>query len=146
MDNAFRYLVSKGSESESDYPYTAQSSFVCKYDSSKVVFKIAGYKDVRSNSVDQLESAVAQQPVPLPSKLTNNHGNSTMVVLSPATVDNNSTTVSWLPVTTTDPPLTGSLRTPGEPTGESKVTSESLRALPTSVVSSPNPLSPPLDQ
>jgi len=63
MDNAFRYLVSKGSESESDYPYTAQSSFVCKYDSSKVVFKIAGYKDVRSNSVDQLESAVAQQPV-----------------------------------------------------------------------------------
>merc|ERR1712054_720860 len=63
MDNAFRYLVSKGSETESDYPYTAQSSFVCKYDSSKVVFKISGYKDVRSNSVDELESAVAQQPV-----------------------------------------------------------------------------------
>jgi len=63
MDNAFRYLVAKGSELESDYPYQGQSSFVCKYSASKVQFQISGYQDVQPKSIDQLEAAVAQQPV-----------------------------------------------------------------------------------
>lgn len=63
MDNAFRYVQVKGDETESAYPYTAQSSFVCNYKKSQVVFQNTGYNDVQQNSVEQLEAAVAQQPV-----------------------------------------------------------------------------------
>eukprot|EP01024_Parvocaulis_polyphysoides_P051618 TRINITY_DN5090_c0_g1_i5.p3 TRINITY_DN5090_c0_g1~~TRINITY_DN5090_c0_g1_i5.p3 ORF type:complete len:162 (-),score=25.18 TRINITY_DN5090_c0_g1_i5:210-695(-) len=63
MDNAFRYLVQKGNMLESAYPYRAQSSFVCKYKASDVKFTPKGYHDVETNSVEQLEAAVAQNPV-----------------------------------------------------------------------------------
>jgi len=63
MDDAFRYVAAKGIETERDYPYKAKSSFTCHYEASKVVFKIGGHRDVPSRSVEQLEAAVAEQPV-----------------------------------------------------------------------------------
>lgn len=63
MDNAFRYLVTKGNMLESAYKYKAKSSFVCKYKASAVKFTPSGYADVQTNSVSQLAAAVAKNPV-----------------------------------------------------------------------------------
>ena len=63
MDDAFKYIESAGGlESESTYPYTAADG-TCKFDKSKVVATIDGYKDVTPKSESQLMAAVAQQPI-----------------------------------------------------------------------------------
>lgn len=62
MDSAFKYVEKYGLETEQDYPYTAQDG-TCKYDASKVAVKISGFKDVTPKDNDQLQAAVAQNPV-----------------------------------------------------------------------------------
>mmetsp|Transcript_12522 Transcript_12522/g.10756 ORF Transcript_12522/g.10756 Transcript_12522/m.10756 type:complete len:337 (-) Transcript_12522:85-1095(-) len=63
MDDAFKYIIDKGIETEEEYPYKMRFDIKCHYDASKVVFNISGYTDVASNSVSQLEAAAVQQPV-----------------------------------------------------------------------------------
>jgi len=50
---------------ESDYPYTAHHSLFsrCKYDESKGVGHVKGYKDVARDNVDQMKAALAIGPV-----------------------------------------------------------------------------------
>jgi len=63
MDRAFSYVKKNKLEKESDYKYTAKDGKTCKYDSSKGVVGVSGYKDVTPDHPDQLMAAVAQQPV-----------------------------------------------------------------------------------
>ena len=44
---------------ETDYPYTAKSSFTCKAKSNTPIFSIKGFKNV-SKSNDALVAAIAQ--------------------------------------------------------------------------------------
>jgi len=62
MDLAFKYVRDQGIETEDVYPYLAKKK-KCKYDKTKVVWKIAGFTDVKSLDEDALAAAVAQQPV-----------------------------------------------------------------------------------
>merc|ERR1719327_1863353 len=61
MDYAFQYIESAPLELESDYPYKARDG-TCKYEASKGVGKVAGFKDV-SPSASQLKAAVSKGPV-----------------------------------------------------------------------------------
>ena len=61
MDNAFQYLESYKLEQESTYPYLAYDSS-CRYDSSKGVMNVKGYKDV-SRSDSAMQSALSYGPV-----------------------------------------------------------------------------------
>jgi len=65
MDRAFSYVESHPLMKESDYPYTGHHSFFsrCKYESSKGVGHVKGYKDVASKNVDQMKAALAIGPV-----------------------------------------------------------------------------------
>ena len=45
MDYAFQYIESAPLMLESDYPYTAREG-TCKYDESKGIGKVKGFKDV----------------------------------------------------------------------------------------------------
>jgi C1A family cysteine protease len=47
---------------EADYPYTAKSSFSCKYNKQKVAFNISGHKDVQKTNAAH-KAALAVQPV-----------------------------------------------------------------------------------
>lgn len=63
MDNAFQDIIKMGGlESESAYPYTAQTG-TCQFNKKMVVATISSYKDVTPNNNQALMSAVAQQPV-----------------------------------------------------------------------------------
>merc|ERR1719421_648144 len=61
MDYGFEYAKAKGLCTESSYPYTARDG-TCKTSCSAAV-TIGGYQDVAQNNEDQLQAAVAQQPV-----------------------------------------------------------------------------------
>jgi cathepsin L len=71
MDYAFQYTNANGIELESTYPYTAGNGTTgnCQYNAAQVKFTNkggasgSGYTDVTQNSEDQLQAAVAQQPV-----------------------------------------------------------------------------------
>ena len=59
---AYQYVIKKGIELNSEYPFTQQTD-KCKYDPSKVVFRIGGFRRVQKYNNAQLKAAVAQQPV-----------------------------------------------------------------------------------
>merc|ERR1719263_567514 len=65
MDYAFKYVETHPLMKESDYPYTAHHSLFsrCKYDESKGVGHVKGYKDVARENVDQMKAALAIGPV-----------------------------------------------------------------------------------
>jgi cathepsin L len=60
MDSAFEYLEKYGSETEDDYPYTAQDGH-CHYNQGKVVAnsKVKSYTDIEHGSESALVSALA---------------------------------------------------------------------------------------
>jgi len=58
MDYAFKYVMAKGIELESQYPYTAADG-KCKYAAADVKFKNTGYTDVTKNNEVALATAVA---------------------------------------------------------------------------------------
>jgi KDEL-tailed cysteine endopeptidase len=62
MDYAFKYIETNKLETETDYPYTG-SDDKCAYNASKGVVGITTFADVTPNNYQQLEAAVAQQPV-----------------------------------------------------------------------------------
>jgi len=62
MDDAFEYVEAKGIETEKQYPFVGVDQ-KCKYVASDVVFKITGYTDVPPSNNDDLQAAVAQQPI-----------------------------------------------------------------------------------
>jgi hypothetical protein len=62
MDNAFKYLMKYGSETESAYPYTGRGG-TCEYSKAKVAGQVSSYKDVATNSPSDLETAVSMGPV-----------------------------------------------------------------------------------
>jgi C1A family cysteine protease len=63
MTKAMDYVHDKGDMLESDYPYLAKSSLICKYKADEVVNHISGHKDVVHNNVTELMTAVVQQPI-----------------------------------------------------------------------------------
>jgi len=62
MDLAFEYLKDNKIETESDYPYQGTDN-ECTHDEAKGVFSLSGFTDVPANSTQELENAVAKQPV-----------------------------------------------------------------------------------
>jgi len=62
MDNAFQYIMAKGIESESEYPYTAMDG-TCMYANGEVEANLSGFKDVTANDSDALLAAVNVGPV-----------------------------------------------------------------------------------
>lgn len=61
---AMQYIISnKGITTESNYPYTAKNGVCNKSAASQVAATISSYKQVASNNVDALATAVTQQPV-----------------------------------------------------------------------------------
>jgi cathepsin L len=66
MDNAFKYIEKSPLMLEADYPYTGTHHFwnKCKFDASKAVGKVAGFKDVVKDSTGaNLKAALATGPV-----------------------------------------------------------------------------------
>jgi C1A family cysteine protease len=65
MDYAFEYVEKNPLMKESDYPYTGHHSTFskCKYESSKGVGHVKGYKDVPSKNKSQMMKAVEMAPV-----------------------------------------------------------------------------------
>ncbi|KAJ1393974.1 Peptidase C1A, papain C-terminal [Sesbania bispinosa] len=61
MDNAFDYIQNNGIASETDYPYQGMDE-TCQNDVTAVA-QINGHVDVPPNSEEQLQQAVAMQPV-----------------------------------------------------------------------------------
>jgi C1A family cysteine protease len=62
MDNAFEYLIDNGGScTEESYPYTMKGSFACK--ACDPVATISACVDVDPKNPEQLQNAVAQQPV-----------------------------------------------------------------------------------
>jgi len=64
MDPTFEYAQKYGMEKESTYAYKGVDGS-CKYTKSSIVsdLKVTGYTDVPASDSDQLQAAVAQQPV-----------------------------------------------------------------------------------
>jgi len=58
MDDAFKYIMQCGIDTEASYPYVPQTAN-CQYSTSNVAAHITGYHDVASGSESQLETAVA---------------------------------------------------------------------------------------
>merc|ERR1711937_1128862 len=66
MDNGFKYVQSKGDALESTYSYTGKTGTCSKSKQSDAAIKgsqVTGFHDVQSDSVAQMEAAVAQGPV-----------------------------------------------------------------------------------
>jgi len=63
MDYAFQYAVANGLTTEAAYPYTATGPNACKAKGLPVAVKATGFKDVPTNSMLSLMTAVVQQPV-----------------------------------------------------------------------------------
>jgi len=62
MDYAFEYVMAKGIELESTYPYKGVDT-KCTYNASAVAFKNTKYTNVAKNNEVALATAVAQQPI-----------------------------------------------------------------------------------
>lgn len=63
MDNAFKYIIDKGIESEASYPYKGVDG-TCAYNAADVVQNtLTAYADVTVKNSNALETAVAAQPV-----------------------------------------------------------------------------------
>ena len=62
MDNAFKYIMEYGIQSEESYPYQSANQ-ECLYDKNKVVTKIDNFVDVPEDDQFELAHAVARQPV-----------------------------------------------------------------------------------
>merc|ERR1711872_449644 len=61
MDFAFKYIQeNKGIDTEESYPYTAKTGKTCLFNSSTIGATVTGWKDIKSGSEMDLESAVAQ--------------------------------------------------------------------------------------
>jgi len=60
MDTAFKYVEKNPLMRESDYPYTGKHSShtKCKYEESKGVGHVKGYKDVKEKSEEQMMAAL----------------------------------------------------------------------------------------
>merc|ERR1719171_2110644 len=66
MDNGFKYVQSKGDALESTYSYTGKTGTCSTSKQSDAAIKgsqVTGFHDVQSDSVAQMEAAVAQGPV-----------------------------------------------------------------------------------
>jgi len=64
MDDAFKYIIgNKGIDTEASYPYTAATTYDCKYVAANSGSTIASYKDVTSGSETALASAANMQPI-----------------------------------------------------------------------------------
>merc|ERR1719383_68532 len=61
MDFAFKYIKdNKGIDTEDSYPYTAKTGKTCLFNSSSIGATVTGWKDIKTGSEADLESAVAQ--------------------------------------------------------------------------------------
>jgi len=64
MDDAFKYIIANGGiDTESSYPYTAASTFDCKYKSADSGSTLASFKDVTSGSEPALATAANDRPI-----------------------------------------------------------------------------------
>jgi hypothetical protein len=63
MDYAFSYAKTTNIQLESDYPYTAHNSQICKDKRVQGVVKVKNYYDVKENDSDALKNAIAISPV-----------------------------------------------------------------------------------
>ncbi|CAG9330557.1 unnamed protein product [Blepharisma stoltei] len=63
MDNAFKFIVDYGINSEANYPYTASDGKCNWFKVGQSSCNISGYSNVTPNNVAQLQAAVAQQPI-----------------------------------------------------------------------------------
>lgn len=63
MDNAFKYVMSKGLTTSDNYPYTAKDGSCNSTAVSKKVAHISSYKDVSANNTDALKTAATQRVV-----------------------------------------------------------------------------------
>jgi C1A family cysteine protease len=65
MDYAFAYVEENPLMTEAEYPYTGHHSLFskCKYEKSKGVGHVKGFKDVTSKNLDQMKAALALGPV-----------------------------------------------------------------------------------
>ena len=65
MDYAFKYIETAPLELEASYPYTGHHNIFssCKYDATKGVAKVAGFKDVTTMNPDQFRAALMINPV-----------------------------------------------------------------------------------
>jgi len=63
MDSAFKYIISKGVDTEASYPYTATGPNACRFDPSHVGAHIRSFTDVQRGSEAALQSAVNSRPV-----------------------------------------------------------------------------------
>ncbi|KAH3762644.1 cathepsin L1 [Pelomyxa schiedti] len=61
-DNAFRFVMDNGCETEEEYPYTAKRG-TCVEDASKYVVHIGGLTDIPSGDEAALQEAVVKAPV-----------------------------------------------------------------------------------
>jgi len=62
MDDAFEYVMAQGIETEKQYPFVGVDQ-TCAYNAADVVFKITGFTNVPPSNNDDLQAAVAQQPI-----------------------------------------------------------------------------------
>lgn len=56
MDNAFKYIIAKGDDTEESYPYTAEDG-TCRYNPDNVGARISSYTDIPSGSESALQTA-----------------------------------------------------------------------------------------
>ncbi|CAG9311060.1 unnamed protein product [Blepharisma stoltei] len=63
MDYAFKYIAKYGITTEENYPYTGRNGRCNSEKVKQVAATISSFKDVGSNSVDDLQAAVSLQPV-----------------------------------------------------------------------------------
>ena len=61
-DNAFKYMIDYGLETESEYPYVAKDS-TCNYNKQEVKVYVENFSNVPTQDIDQLKAAAAVGPV-----------------------------------------------------------------------------------